>query len=118
MVVEDDADVRRFVTNALAVHGYRTLEAGNAAGALDLLRAGERVDLLFTDAVMPGGMSGTELAQVARRQHPELKVLLTSGYAATETPLADSGESVLLLKKPYGVPELYRLIRKALTDQE
>ena len=118
MVVEDDADVRRFVANALAVHGYLTLQARNAAEALDVLRAGERVDLLFTDAVMPGGMSGIELALEARRQHPELKVLLTSCYAATETPLTDLGENVLLLKKPYRVTELYRLIRKALTDQE
>jgi signal transduction histidine kinase/ActR/RegA family two-component response regulator len=118
LVVEDDADVRRFVANALAVHGYRALQAGNAAEALDVLRAGERVDLLFTDAVMPGGMSGIELAQEARRQRPELKMLLTSGYAATETPLADLGENVSLLKKPYRVNELYRLVRKALTDQE
>lgn len=118
LIVEDDADVRRFVSNALAAHGYQTLQAGSAAEALRLLKKGERVDLLFTDAVMPGGISGIELAREARRQRPELKMLLTSGYAATETPTADLGEGVMLLKKPYRVTELYRLIRKALTDRQ
>jgi signal transduction histidine kinase/ActR/RegA family two-component response regulator len=118
LVVEDDADVRLFVATALAAHGYRTLQAGNAAEALDVLRTGERVNLLFTDAVLPGGKSGIELAQEARRQRPQLKILLTSGYPAAETPPTDFLESISLLKKPYRVTELYHLVRKALTEQE
>ena len=118
LVVEDDADVRLFAVNALEAHGYRALEARHAAEALEVLVRGERVDLLFTDAVMPGGTSGIELAQEARRLQPELKILITSGFAATETPLAELGEDVLLLKKPYRVAELYRVIRISLTGQE
>jgi signal transduction histidine kinase len=117
LIVEDDADVRLFAVNALVANGYRTLEAGNATEALDVLNTGERVDLLFTDAVMPGGTSGIELAQEARRLQPELKILLTSGFATTETPLAELGGNVLLLKKPYRVAELYRVIRSVLLDQ-
>ncbi|HVH81881.1 MAG TPA: ATP-binding protein [Stellaceae bacterium] len=118
LVVEDDADVRLFAVNALEAHGYRALEARHAAEALEVLVRGERVDLLFTDAVMPGGTSGIELAQEARRLQPELKILITSGFAATETPLAELGENVLLLKKPYRVAEPYRVIRISLTGQE
>jgi CheY-like chemotaxis protein len=118
LIVEDDADVREFAINALVAHGYEPLQAGNAAEALDVLETNDRVDLLFTDAVMPGGTSGIELAQEARRRQPELKILLTSGFAATETPLAELGENVLLLKKPYRVAELYRVIRKVLDGQD
>lgn len=117
LVVEDDENVRKFVVDALLAISYRTVEAGNAAEALEVLRAGERIDLLLTDAVMPGGMTGAQLAHAAQVQRPELKVLLTSGYAGTETALAEAGETMLLLKKPYSLTELYRCVRNALNHQ-
>jgi signal transduction histidine kinase len=112
LVVEDDDGVRSLVVEALVNCGYRTCEARSGAEALDVLRA-EAVDLMLTDAIMPG-MSGAELMIEARRLRPKLKLLLTSGYSVIETSLADVGENVPLLKKPYNLTELYRLTREVL----
>ena len=81
LVVEDDDDVRAYTVEILRELGYRVLEAHDGPSAMRLLeRQEQRVDLLFTDIVMPG-LSGRELADAARRSHPTLKVLYTSGYA-------------------------------------
>jgi signal transduction histidine kinase len=112
LVVEDDDGVRCLVVEALVSCGYRTCEARSGTEALDVLRA-EAVDLMLTDAIMPG-MSGAELMIEARRLRPKLKLLLTSGYSVIETSLADVGENVPLLKKPYNLTELYRLTREVL----
>lgn len=114
LIVEDDGGVRTFVAEALSGCGYRTLEARGGAEALDILKS-EAVDLVLTDAIMPG-MSGAQLMVEARRLHPDLKLLLTSGYSVTEMPAADIGENVPLLKKPYKLTELYRLIRQVLSQ--
>lgn len=81
LVVEDDDDVRAYTVEILRELGYRVLEAHDGPSATRLLeRQEQQVDLLFTDIVMPG-LSGRELADAARRSHPALKVLFTSGYA-------------------------------------
>ena len=81
LVVEDDDDVRAYTVEILRELGYIVLEAHDGASAIRLLeRQEQRVDLLFTDIVMPG-LSGRELADAARLSHPALKVLYTSGYA-------------------------------------
>ena len=81
LVVEDDDDVRAYTVEILRELGYRVLEAHDAASALSLLeRQEQRVDLLFTDIVMPG-LSGRDLADGARESHPAIKVLFTTGYA-------------------------------------
>jgi CheY-like chemotaxis protein len=81
LVVEDDDDVRAYTVEILRELGYRVLEAHDAASAFSLLERQEQtVDLLFTDIVMPG-LSGRELADAARRSHPAIKVLFTTGYA-------------------------------------
>ena len=80
LVVEDDDDVRAYTVEILRELGYRVLEAHDGPSAMRLLdRQEQRVDLLFTDIVMPG-QSGRELADAARRTHPTIKVLFTSGY--------------------------------------
>jgi PAS domain S-box-containing protein len=116
LLVEDDAMVRRHVETILAALGYRTIVAENGAAALALLGAGERIDLVFTDVVMPGGMSGRDLAEAARRLRPEIKILFTSGYtnemfsaSAPETePLAN------FLAKPYRRRDLAAKLRAVL----
>jgi signal transduction histidine kinase len=113
LVVEDDDPVRTFVVEALADHGYHILEARDGAEALHLLGTGQRIDLLLTDAVMPGGVSGIQLAQEARRHWPHVKTILTSGYA-TANLTAELDENVPLLKKPYRLTELYQFIRDML----
>ncbi len=113
LLVEDEPQVRRFVSNQLTGLGYCVIEAEAGAPALDILRSDEPVDLLFTDLLMPGGMSGFDLVQQAREFLPDLKVLLTTGYAAeTDSMLANVKESIL--KKPYKKQQLAQALRSVL----
>jgi signal transduction histidine kinase len=117
LVVEDDALVRDYVVAQIARFGYRTLAAGNAAEGLAIVDGPERIDLLFTDVIMPGGMNGRQLAAEAQKRRPGLKVLYTSGY--TENAIVHHGRldaGVLLLPKPYLSSELSRMIRTALAS--
>lgn len=114
-VVEDDTLVRNFVTAQLQSLGYRTVAAADSKAALQLIEAGEAFDLLFTDVVIPGGMSGRELAEEVARRRPGLKVLYTSGY--TDNAIVHHGkldDGVMLLTKPYRRNQLAEMIRKAL----
>jgi len=115
LVVEDDALVRDYVVAQITRFGYRTLAAGNAAEGLAIINGPERIDLLFTDVIIPGGMNGRQLAIEAVRRRPGLKVLYTSGY--TENAIVHHGRldaGVLLLPKPYVSSDLARMIRIAL----
>ncbi|MGX1163806.1 signal transduction histidine kinase/CHASE3 domain sensor protein/ActR/RegA family two-component response regulator [Bradyrhizobium sp. USDA 372] len=114
-VVEDDPLVRNFVTAQLQSLGYKTVAASDGKAALDLIEAGQSFDLLFTDVVIPGGMSGRELAEEVARRRPGVKVLYTSGY--TDNAIVHHGkldDGVLLLTKPYRRNQLAEMIRKAL----
>ena len=115
LVVEDDEPVRLLVCLELRAMGYRVIEAASGADALRLIEQGEPIDLLFTDVVMPGGMSGRELADAALRLRPGLPVLYTSGY--TENAIVHHGRldaGVLLLPKPHRRADLARAVRTAL----
>lgn len=112
LIVEDDEGVRAVVVEALSSCGYHTREARSGIDALEILKS-EGIDLMLTDAVMPG-MGGAELMVEARHVRPNLKLLLTSGYSVAETPVDNSAASVPLLKKPYNLAELYRIIRDVL----
>jgi CheY-like chemotaxis protein len=113
LLVEDEPQVRRFVSNQLAGLGYSVLEAEAGAPALDILKSDQKVDLLFTDLLMPGGMSGFDLVQRAREFQPNLKVLLTTGYAAeTDSMLANVKEPIL--KKPYKKQQLAQALRSVI----
>jgi PAS domain S-box-containing protein len=114
-VVEDDNLVRTFVTAQLQSLGYKTVAAPDSKVALELIAAGQPFDLLFTDVVIPGGMSGRELAEEVAKLRPGLKVLYTSGY--TDNAIVHHGkldDGVLLLTKPYRRNQLAEMIRKAL----
>ena len=115
LIVEDDADVLAVTTESLRDLGYRVVTAVDAAGALEILRSRQPVDLLFSDVIIPGGTDGVQLAAEARRVRPELKVLLTSGYTAAalsqEHGLPDTLEVV---GKPYLREELARKVRLAI----
>ena len=117
LIVEDDALVREYVVTQIRRLGYETVAARNAAEALETIDSGKRVDLLFTDVIMPGGMNGRQLATEAQKRRPELKVLYTSGY--TENAIVHHGRldaGVLLLPKPYISADLARMIRTALAS--
>jgi PAS domain S-box-containing protein len=119
LVVEDNADVRSTVVRQLRELGYDTIEAPGGKEAMALLERGERVDLLFSDVVMPGGMDGTQLAEAATALRPDLKVLLTSGFARAS--IQDGAASALLknlLSKPYRKTELAQRLRSTLDAAE
>jgi two-component system cell cycle sensor histidine kinase/response regulator CckA len=119
LVVEDDADVRSVAINQLMALGYRVMEAKDGKVALALLGQDQSVDLLFTDVVMPGGMSGPDLAREARTIRPALKILFTSGYA--EAAVGRGGqisEYGRLLAKPYLIGDLARKVREALAGKQ
>src|SRR3546814_13456174 len=83
LVVDDRTGVRRVAGNHLTAFGDQVIEAASGREALNQLAADDSIALLFTDVIMPGGLSGPELAQRARELRPDLKVLFTSGYAET-----------------------------------
>lgn len=115
LVVEDNERVRQISIMRLEDLGYTVLEADCGQVALDLLAAGQHVDLLFTDIVMPGGMNGRELAEAVQNVDPGIKVLFTSGYAeagAIGSSLLEA--NALLIRKPYKTAELATKVREAL----
>src|SRR6266436_5270029 len=117
LIVEDDALVREYVVTQIGRLGYDTLAASNAAEALAIINGPERIDLLFTDVIIPGGMNGRQIAIEALKRRPGLKVLYTSGY--TENAIVHHGRldaGVLLLAKPYLSSDLARMIRTALAS--
>lgn len=115
LVVEDQPRVRRVTVRRLKELGYFVLEADGASAALAVLERGEPIDLLFTDVVMPGGMTGIELAAKVREHHPEIRTLFTSGFSEPEkireVALATSAG---WLAKPYGMAELDTKLRELL----
>ena len=113
LVVEDDGDVRIAVVQILELSGYRVLSARDGHEALSVLRDNPGIDLVFSDLVMPEGMSGLELVREAQRVRPDLKILLTSGYSARAV-LGDSGPDLPLIKKPYRLADVVRRIREVL----
>ena len=115
LVVEDDALVRNFVTAQLQNLGYKTVAAADGPTALAHVRNGETFDLLFTDVIMPGGISGRQLAEEVEKLRPGTKVLYTSGYS--DNAIMHHGrldEGVLLLAKPYRKAQLAQMVRQAL----
>ncbi|MDZ4371130.1 MAG: PAS domain S-box protein [Phenylobacterium sp.] len=119
LVCEDDDDVRTYSVETLRELGYRVLEAHDGASALRLLeRQDGRVDLLFTDVVLPGGMTGAKVAEAARRLRPDLKVLFTTGYARNAIVhhgRLDAG--VELITKPFSYSDLAARVRDILDSR-
>jgi signal transduction histidine kinase len=116
LVCEDDDDVRAYTVGVLRDLGYRVLESHDGSSAIRLLERQEgHVDLLFTDVVLPGGMTGAEVANQARTMRPEIKVLFTTGYA--RNAIVHHGRldpGVALLTKPFSYSELASRIREIL----
>jgi PAS domain S-box-containing protein len=118
LVVEDNEDVRNLTNLVLNGLGYRTVLAGDASTALDILNANTDIDVLFTDVVLPGGTNGFELAQQAYAMRPSLKILYTSGY--TNNAIMQSGaadDSIVLIAKPYRKADLAQKMRQVLAKE-
>jgi len=116
LLVEDEAGVRKLTGTLLERYGYNVMAAANGPEALDLCRAeGRKVALLLTDLVMPGGMSGQELARKMQVAEPNLKIIFISGYSAEiagrELQLRN-GEN--FIQKPFAVDHLLGIVRRSL----
>jgi len=109
-VVEDNDDVRVVAVSLLEQLGYRTVAVESASAALARLAAGEFPDAIFTDVVLPGEMDGLALARLVKERHPEVPVVLTTGYAK----IFESEPEFPVLRKPYQIAALGRVIRSAL----
>ena len=118
LVVEDNPKVRATVLRQLADLGYSTLQAEDGESALDLVRAGTPFDLLLTDVVMPGGMTGYELAEQARSLRPGLRILFTSGYTELAAASTQPGRPGPLLSKPYRKRDLGKAVRAVLDGED
>ncbi len=116
LVVEDDPDVREMIVGILSDLGYRTLVATNGPEALTILNRDHSVDLLFTDIVMPAGMSGTDLARQASRLRPDIKVLLSSGYAREANQWRSARVDFPFIAKPYRPATLGKKLEEVLAE--
>ncbi|RAP36047.1 hypothetical protein B1207_10775 [Legionella quinlivanii] len=118
LLVEDNEKVRLYASEQLRAAGYKVEVADNGLSALEILKTRDDFELLFTDIIMEGGLSGTELAILAQKLRPNLKVLYTSGYP--EDIILHQGQltpGVHLLNKPYRRVDLLNKIRDTLNSE-
>ena len=116
MLVEDEESVRRIARNILKKKGYQVIEASTGAEALRIwTEKQDSIDLVITDVIMPGGMTGRQLAEELWKRHPGLKIILASGYHADTAGAGfHAEEGVNFLQKPYDMVALLRTIRAQL----
>ncbi len=115
LVVEDEESVRKSTCSSLSILGYQVLQASSASGALDIIESGQKIDLVFTDVIMPGPVTSLQLGDAVRVRLPQARILYTSGYA--EGVLSHEGRmqaNVNLLPKPYDLHTLSARIRHLL----
>jgi CheY-like chemotaxis protein len=111
LVVEDEALVRLLIVDVLAELGYKALEAADGPSGLRILQSPQRIDLLITDIGLPG-LNGRQVADAARLQRPELKILFMTGYA--ENAAINNGilsPGMQMITKPFAMDALTRRIR-------
>jgi two-component system cell cycle sensor histidine kinase/response regulator CckA len=116
LLVDDESPVRQMAKAVLGRHGYRVLEARSGPDAITRFEeAAREVDLLLTDIVMPGGMTGRELAGELTRREPRLAVVYTSGYGRNAVaPDWSLDEQLNFLPKPYSAGRLLTIVRRSL----
>jgi PAS domain S-box-containing protein len=106
LVVEDNNELRELATQLLQGLGYAACSAGTGAEALAVLAQDPGIDFLFTDILMPGGMTGFELAVEVRQQRPDIAILLTSGFPGNFLPGAQHNGEFEIIRKPFTQTEL------------
>jgi signal transduction histidine kinase/ActR/RegA family two-component response regulator len=115
LAVEDVPQLRRVAVRQLTDLGYRTLEADSVDAALAVLEK-QRVDIVFTDIIMPGGRTGFDLADAARQRWPSVPVIFTSGFADAK-PASGRSQTAKILSKPFRRADLAKALREALDGQ-
>ena len=116
LVVEDDPKVLRLTVTRLEELNYHVVAASNGPEAIEILKGNKTIDLVLSDVVMPGGMTGFDVAAKAMVLRPNLKILLSTGYAKGIEPRDNAKSKVThrVLRKPYGLKELARTLRELL----
>jgi len=114
LVVDDNADILMLTTEFLQALGYEVAAVDSATAALEYLARGERIDLMFTDIVMPGGMNGIALAQAVARDYPHVKLLAATGYMDQLPEQAEPGVPLDIIPKPFRFDMLEQKIRQLL----
>jgi len=117
LVVEDDPEVREAAVMLIRSFGFEVVEAEDGSAALEILQSDFRIDILFSDVVMPKGVNGFELAREATGLRPGLGIILTSGYPESELEKSGLSESRFkLLGKPYSRAQLREALSEALSS--
>ena len=119
LVVDDEVQLAEVATIYLGDLGYRVLQATDTKQAMAFLQGGEKIDLLFSDIIMPGSMDGFDLSDVALRLRPEIKVLLVSGYTPEDSGISEQAKKLAdqRLAKPYSKIELAQRVRLVLDGE-
>jgi CheY-like chemotaxis protein len=113
LVVEDEALIRALIAEELRLEGFSVIEAGRADDALTYIKAGEQVDLVFSDIRMPGSLDGLQLAEILHEDYPDIPVILTSG----NPPPGHVGIVEAFVPKPYDVRETIALMSAILAQK-
>ena len=117
LVVDDEVELAVIATSVLEELGYTVVGAGNGPAAVKVLEENTTIDLVFSDVVMPGGMSGLDLAAIITHKYPHLKLLLTTGFAVeADSPTSVTESKHDVLRKPYRGIELAKRVRKILDE--
>lgn len=119
LLVEDDDLVRAFVSRSLDQLGYRVMPVADGPAAIRLLETGERFDLLFTDVVLPGGMSGRQVADAVSALQPDIRILYASGYS--DNAMVHHGRldhDMAFLGKPFSQSQLATTVRRVLDTRD
>jgi CheY-like chemotaxis protein len=117
LVVEDNSRLRAVVVRQLEALGLRVLEAVNAQTAMDVLKDEPKIDLIFTDVVLPGDMDGYALARAIHEGYPHSKIIMTSGFPGMRFNETELVKSLPLLSKPHRKQDLIRLVREVLDER-
>jgi two-component system NtrC family sensor kinase len=113
LVVEDSPEVAEVATAYFQQLGYMVKQVANAHEALELLANDPKIDLVFSDILMPGGMNGLELGHAIRRRYPAIPVLLATGYSDSARDAVQQG--FVVLQKPFELAGLEQALREART---
>jgi CheY-like chemotaxis protein len=114
LVVEDELFIRMFISDAFRDEGYAVIEAYNADEAVDILKAGKAVDLVFSDVRMPGSLDGIGLLRFIKERFSKLPVILASGHLDLSVALAEGAKH--LLTKPYQIGAVLDLVASQLEN--
>jgi two-component system, NtrC family, sensor kinase len=115
LVVEDSPEVAEVATAYFQQLGYMVKQVASANEALELLAKDEKIDLVFSDILMPGGMNGLELGHAIRRRYPAMPVLLATGYSDSVRDAVEQG--LIVLQKPFDLAALEQALREARTPK-